>query len=217
MAVAFRSADSATTQSPQSVGCVVTKPAGTVDNDILVAVMEVSNGGRSFTPPAGWTQLDIETTGPSTATFWKLAASEGATFTFTANQDAVGGTCVVAAYSGADTASPINQHGALNRVTSSTSPAATSITPSVDNCMLVWLSGSNANGPYSPPATYTERAENGGGADATSAQISDLLQGAAAATGTVTGTCASGNSQSGLIAIAPALSTSTATVAWITA
>lgn len=71
---------------------VVTKPAGTAVGDYALVVIAIgSSPARTFTPPAGWTELadanDIS--GPYVA-YKILDGSEGSTLTFTANGNFTG-------------------------------------------------------------------------------------------------------------------------------
>lgn len=61
----------------------VTKPTGTVDGDLMVA-MVCAAGAVTWTPPAGWSTATSSSasTDNSTCIFWKLAASEGASYAF---------------------------------------------------------------------------------------------------------------------------------------
>src|SRR5262245_41265484 len=80
----FRSAASAIATAGGDPTC--TKPAGTVQDDILIAVAAASPG-QSLTPPgpggAGWTALFLEPTTNQFGTWWKRAGgSEPANYTW---------------------------------------------------------------------------------------------------------------------------------------
>lgn len=76
---------------------VVTKPAGTINGDIMIAFIESERPSglpqMTITPPAGWTQIDVTTTVKDTvvglredcAIFFRVASGEGASYTFTFN------------------------------------------------------------------------------------------------------------------------------------
>ena len=83
---------------------VVTKPAGTVADDILIATA-VENDTGNISPPAGWTSL--QSNQPDAASWYKVAGgSEPASYTFsTPSGDTFG--VIISAFSGGDTASPI--------------------------------------------------------------------------------------------------------------
>lgn len=86
------------------------KPTGTVDNDIMFALVEhYSDFANSV--PSGWTSLGQNTTagGQTQELFWKLASSEGANYTWgTANSARF--RVIIATYRGGfDTTDPIDQ------------------------------------------------------------------------------------------------------------
>ena len=64
----------------------VTKPTGTADNDILIAIAS-NRVASDMTAPAGWTALvgqkSVSSNIHSTTVWWKRASSEGADYTFT--------------------------------------------------------------------------------------------------------------------------------------
>ena len=75
-------------QSNTSTGSslIIAKPTGTLENDIMVAIMCSSNAiGASWTGDTGWTETaDINTGGTGIRVAYKVAgASEGANYTFT--------------------------------------------------------------------------------------------------------------------------------------
>jgi hypothetical protein len=198
MAVAVRA--SSTPTSSATTTLVVNVPAGVQNGDTLIMLVVVA--GAAHTPTqASWTQLDAGTTGPSVATFWRIAASEPGSYNVTipATNNSTG---VMIAYSGAHATTPINQHGALNRTTV-TPVTATTITPSVDNCMILFACGEGSTAAITTPAGYNSE-QNGLGGGSLLVVLADLLQTTATATGSVTGAIAgSQNAYSGLIAIAP--------------
>src|SRR4030095_2296709 len=107
--IAFRSASSGVNAVTTSL--VLPRPAGVATGDVLVAVVDVV-GAPAVTAPAGWTQVrsDISGTGTTSllqAVYWHLAgAFEPATWTW-ALATAHGASGGILAYSGVDTASPI--------------------------------------------------------------------------------------------------------------
>ena len=106
-------------------------PTGAVANDVMIAQVTVRGGtGTTLTPPAGWSLVRRDNRGTSTAegiyVHVVTAASEPASYTwnFTAGNDAAGG---IAAYSGVNTATPVDVSGGQGNA-SSTSMTAPSIT-----------------------------------------------------------------------------------------
>jgi Phage tail protein len=76
--------DNATLNSTASTSVNVTKPTGTVNNHVMVALITKDNQ-NAITPPSGWNLIGtINATGGNLqyAAYWKLAASEGASYTW---------------------------------------------------------------------------------------------------------------------------------------
>ncbi len=92
-----------------SSNLTINLPAGTSQDDLLIALLAESSGS-DITAPAGWTEIIDDGNGADVrlGVFWKLAtASEPANYTFTvASTDQTAGT--ILRYSGVDTANPIN-------------------------------------------------------------------------------------------------------------
>ncbi|MER7234022.1 hypothetical protein ABT348_24105 [Streptomyces olivaceus] len=105
MTVAYRSTATATnTPGTNALSVTVSRPAGTVDGDLLVAVTHGWTGD-TFTPPAGWTllqQID-DGTGLRSRAFIRVADSEPSSYLWTFDTVGVGGTIGVSvtAFSGA--------------------------------------------------------------------------------------------------------------------
>lgn len=60
----------------------ISKPTGTVDGDIMVAVMFGGNGG-TWTGDSGWTEIIDQGATPNLRAAYKVASGEGASYTFT--------------------------------------------------------------------------------------------------------------------------------------
>ena len=106
-------------------------PAGVVANDVMIAQVTVRGGsGTTLTAPAGWSLIrrDSDTTLQISEGIYLrvVSGSEPASYTwnFTAGNDAAGG---IAAYSGVNTATPIDVTGGQGNA-ASTSVTAPSIT-----------------------------------------------------------------------------------------
>jgi len=86
---------------------VITKPAATADDDQLIAFIGQA-GTSAVTPPAGWTLIGTKSasTTLTVAAYRKLAASEGASWTWTLGSS-VRNFGVVQAYTGVDPTTPI--------------------------------------------------------------------------------------------------------------
>lgn len=138
MTIAYRSSTTAGGGTGTSV--TLTKPAGTVDNDILIAVLyrEIASG---WTPPAGWTQLCDLTSADGGSSeyltvYWKRAASEGASYVWSVASTWVIGA--MTAFSGCTlSGSPVDA-GATNYCSGDVAahtPIGASITTTVANAM----------------------------------------------------------------------------------
>lgn len=112
MAVAFRSQNTVT-NSTAGTSVTVNKPAGIVDTgvnsgrDMLIAIIG-TNGAPTVTAPAGWTLIQLNgAAGPEIAAYWKLASSEGASWTWTLGTSQRNWGWV-GAYTGVDPDSPVD-------------------------------------------------------------------------------------------------------------
>jgi len=146
-------------------GFSVTKPAGTTDGDVLVVAIQ-DDGGVNWSDvpaPTGWTRI-IADAGSSfdgrMHVFWKVAASEGASWTFTPT--ATGGSnyrYAALAYSGGTTVEASASGVGGSSTTSHTVNPPSAITP---NTTFVALLGSNQSATtFTPPAGMTERHDAG--------------------------------------------------------
>ena len=158
----------------------LTAPAGLANDDILLAVMCVGDGNDqtvpAVTPPAGFTQLTgfpitISQTDPYATglrAFWKLAASESGSYTFT--HGAADSEGMMYAISGADS-TPINPNASTNSenvAADTNNPTGLSVTTPSDGCLIVYAFHCwNVAGPSTPPTgttpTFTERYDPGSG------------------------------------------------------
>lgn len=176
-------------------------PTGTADGDVMIAI--VQRGGASSLPdvPAGWTSIDSQSTGPSVRNYWKVASSEPASYDFTASSTNIAG--VIATYRGVSTVSPINTSVAWNRLATSTNITATTLTPSVHDCMIVFLGGGGGStGTVTKPDGWNAREERVGNQVIV---VADLLQTTATATGSITATLSVAmNAVGSMVALSPA-------------
>lgn len=187
MAVAFRASSGGSSVFTATASPVVTKTAGVTDGD-LVLLFCGTDTTHATNAVAGWTQVLQASVGTdSTLTILrKFASGEPASWTltsfFTATQTGVFG---VAAYTGVDTTSPINA-SASGTTTTAALKSGPSITPTVDNCMILQFGGGdppsgafNATPDTSPVATEEVDATTGGATGWV--YLQDVLQGVAAA------------------------------------
>ena len=145
---AARSASTASTLT-------INKPAGTLQNDVLVAFVSDGITGVLVTAPAGWS-LIVEgnnTAGGGThqAVFYKVAgASEPASYAFrkaSGSSDWVGG---IYAISGADTTTPIHKF-AQAAAANSTTQVTPSVTTTITDCLVLSAFGND----HSDMASYS--------------------------------------------------------------
>lgn len=186
MAVAYRAGNAGASGSSDTN--VVNKPTGTVDDDIMVAQIYTEPVGQDVTAPSGWTALtarhDVAGTGYSMRAFWKRAASEGASYTFTATGNDWASS-FLASYSGASTdADPFDGTGTWAQG-ADTSPAASAITTGAANSLVVQYIATVLVGfsQTTPPSGMTERFDS-------IWIVNDVTQVSAGSTGTKTATLA---------------------------
>ena len=216
--IAFRSAASAGAGSGV-LTLTISKPAGTVSSDVMIAAVGVrQNTGVStvtatITPASGWALVrrmdNTATWHSSMAVYYKVAgSSEPASYswTFSSSIGAAGG---IESFSGVDTASPIDaENGQATPL--SLSHATPSITTTVANAMLVAHFSMPSAATWTPPGGMTEAFDVASQAVPNtlghSTEGTYAVQAAAGATGAKTAT-ASANSDPGnthILALQPA-------------
>jgi hypothetical protein len=199
-----------TSSGTASTSLVLTKPASLAVGELMLAVATqgVSSAGDAVTTPAsGWTTSAVQKNVEAESTFWawKIADSgdvAASNFTWTMNNARVYHGHI-ARLSGADGTTPVNQSD-LRATSSSTSHTTGSITPSVDNCMIVayFVTGSGSV-VWSLDATLTSRYS--ASLQSLPACYGDVMQTTAAAV-TKTSTFSAGSSNAAnvlIFAIAP--------------
>src|SRR5262249_8130397 len=142
----------------------VSKPAGTAQNDLLIAIV-VHQGGmwEGIAAPPGWsvipnTDAFIGTTGPHTHAFRKLAgASEPASYTFSDQGSAQDMAAGVLDVTGARTA-PIDT-SAIQTNGYGLTVHAPSITTTLDNELVVFAGAANGSVTFTPPSGMTENVD----------------------------------------------------------
>jgi hypothetical protein len=214
-AIRFRAAAFAQNAGASSIS--LTRPAGVVVNDLMLATITMAGTGGTITPPAGWSfvrdpqtsvALDHGSTAMRQVTFFRVAtASEPASYNwgFGAARNASGG---IAAYIGVDTGAPFDV-AAGQPNTSSTSITAPSVVTRVENTRIVGFFGIATNAAITPPARMAERGEMTSGRVKVAAEIADVNQaaiaGAPAGSGSRTATASSAAANVGqLVALRPA-------------
>lgn len=177
-----------------------------VANDILIAQIVIDSASPAITPPAGWTAIGSLTasTNISMLTYWRVAGSEPASYTW--NFGVTAGNCgIMSAWSGCDTGTPVNAHGEQANASSATCTAP-SITTTVDGCQVLFIGCYKNKETWAPPTGWILEAGLGGTLEPT-AGLADATQSTHGATGskfTTLGTAANNIGQ--LVALAPSLS-----------
>lgn len=187
---------------------VINKPSNLVTGDLMIAHVGASNiSGPSWTPPSGWTAivtgLGNSSSNPLVGCFWKVATgSEPSTYTFveSGNQRSVG---FISRVTGADPTTPIDSSSAQANNTSSTNIAFSSITPTLNNNLIMLLVGAQNDAMSASSCTnvssFTQ--QYSGSAPSTGGELS-MATGVSSASGTVTPSGTQpGNEQSNSIAL----------------
>jgi len=196
---AFRAAASAATTGST---LTITRPAGVVANDVLIAAIGVTPASAVITPPAGWTLVRrTDHAGPtanSLAVYSKVATgAEPASYGWSVGtiNFAVGG---IQAFSGVDSANPIAVENGQT-TPSGTAHATPNVTTGVANAMVVTAHTFASSRTWTPPSGMTESYDRPSGANSATGQSiagSRVLQAASGATGAKTATAA-GNADAG--------------------
>lgn len=156
--MAFAFVATAELNSSSSSSGVCNKPTGTVDDDIMFAlVMHETEYSNSV--PSGWTSLGQNTTGALglVELFWKKAASEGTSWTWgfaTANKLRV---LVVTYRDGFDLTTPIDVTSNTAYTTSNTTCRAASMSVAAANSPIIYFGALKRTvaTTYTPPTTPT--------------------------------------------------------------
>lgn len=214
-AIALRGTPTQVGSTGDQTSLNVTKPTGTVENDVMVAVVGLSaatGGTQTITAPSGWVQITStsDSSFSQVTSFYKVAtATEPSSYTFswtTATRAALG----LSSYDGVDTADVINVAGASN-TGSGTAVTATGATTTVKGTWVVaaFASNDNTQNSYTPPSGMTERVDvasttDGTGNNAVTLSLADVAQASSGATGDKTATVSASSDWSAhLFALTP--------------
>lgn len=184
----------------------VTKPTGTIENDLMVAVVVRESG--SLSEESGWTQIFSQSfSGASLEVYWKLAgASEPASSNWPLNNSSPISVSVSSFYN-INISNPIGNF-TYQANSNSTSMVAPSVTPVTTNDFLLFIGGISGNIRATAPAGMTEDVDFGLGN--TAVYVAKQLLSGSSATGNKTATLASSSSNAGgLITIRPSGSSGT--------
>jgi len=123
----------------------VNKPSGTIDDDFMFAIVisargSDADGSTISSAPPGWTEehnyINTAASGQQVYIYWKIASSEGASYTWTWTDSDCSSVGQIMTYRGVDTSSPIHKEGTVNQE-SSIDPMMPSITPTEDGCVIL--------------------------------------------------------------------------------
>lgn len=145
---------SASTQSTASgSSLVINKPAGTIDGDLMIAVNSTSGLGTvTWTGDTGWTEVADQNAVPNLRIAYKVAASEGSSYTFTTS-----GTNVTTA--GAILTYRYASYGGIGSFTTNANPLSLSsvTTTSSQAVLIAAVSRLSANITLVAPSDMTAR------------------------------------------------------------
>src|SRR5229473_6651810 len=156
--IAFRAAASAGVASGVTT-LTITKPTGTVQNDVMITSIAIRPNTATIALLAGWTLVqrvdNANTSVNSLAVYWKVAgASEPASYAWTLGNAPTGAAGGIQTFSGVDTTTPIDvQNGAFTTV-ATTTPATPTVTTRVANTMLVTSHGIANGDLWANPPTW---------------------------------------------------------------
>ncbi|MDP9479975.1 MAG: fibronectin type III domain-containing protein, partial [Actinomycetota bacterium] len=217
MAISFRSAATANTGNSTATSITISKPAGVVAGDLLVALLTVARGtDLAIAAPSGWTLIlrTNESTNIATASYYKVAgASEPTSYQwgFTGTGSPFGAAGGISAYVGVHNVSPINASAGQVNASASTSVVTPAVTTTVADALVIRAHGvrvgSATPATVTPPTGTSERWEvsNSSNSISRTAETADVVQAAAGGTGTATATAdVSVTNASQTIALTPA-------------
>ncbi len=221
--ISFRAAASNTASA--SASTIVTKPAGVLQNDVMIAVVAAQGTTADATAPAGWTKIDGADLAGGTdrngTVFYKVAgAAEAANYTFTAGAGGTRISASISAFYNVDVsgATPFDvAPGTIQVNGSSTTVAAASITTVNANAAVVMCAmsagktGTHSAWVATNPASLTEvsDAAEGDGNDGTSVGSAWALRATAGATGNGSSTLSAAERNGGiLLALKPIIAAS---------
>ncbi len=173
----------------------IAKPAGTVDGDLLIAVVGTQAIAASgVSTPSGWTLIDGQLGGtnvPGLYTFSRVASGEPASYTFSElASGSVSWIATIMRIGGFDTTTPVNARG-TPAAGSAADPVAPSVTTTVANCLKIACCA-QANtalaATYTPPASYVEISDlnaTNAGLSIMTGEVATRVQAVSGASGTV--------------------------------
>lgn len=200
-----------TEQSESSFVTSVTiaTPAGTTENDLLIAAIAMDGAQRTITPPAGWTLIaHEENSGRANLAVYSKLASNGEpadqSFSWSGGEEVY---AWIMRFTGHDLVNPIHQSAVSNG--SSSTPDCPAVTTSVANAMIVRIGGFNDDDITAGDAGMADHTtitmnESGSGSGTASGGAAHVMQSSAGDSGSANFTLTnSENFVTVTIAIAP--------------
>lgn len=180
--------------SVSTASLVVNAPAGLADNDYMLALCKFGNAVTINSPPSGWTSLALfdESAGAGTyyQLFGKLAASEGASYTFgLSGATRVG--CTIAAYRGGfDTADVVDIVSSTGYNTNDTTLRAASVSATSAGSTAIFAGGLHQSSvaTFTAPSGFSEDVDNGSIDSRFSRIFANIVLGGSGATGDIDAT-----------------------------
>jgi hypothetical protein len=138
-----------------------TKPAGTVNGDLMVLHLIINGTAQPDTSPSGWTKGDEITGGSQLHQFWykQAGGSEPASYDFTWAASVLKGGGTVTVRSDASLLLGINTYDKQTN-TSSTNRQCPSVTPTIASQLIMFIGASIAQA-MTPDAGSTEQYDTG--------------------------------------------------------
>src|SRR5574343_1803581 len=192
MAVTYNSTQEDGSTSTTSV--VITKPTSTAEGDLLLAQIIISDNSLTITAPSGWTLINSisVSVNQKSSIYYKLATnSEGSNYTWSWGS-AVQAKGYISRFTGHLPSAPINTSNGTSDTSSSTTLTQSGITPTTENCMLVFFTSNSNSRTVSNYAiatsnpTWTERYD--GGASLASGSMATAIRPETTSTGNGTAT-----------------------------
>lgn len=130
-------------QAAASADIVASRPAGTVDGDLLIAQINTANTQTITAVPSGWLLIGTATAAAQTRThyYWKIAASEPATWTWTRSAAVNRMGAQVHRVTGHHATAPIAAFSLAGDAASGSTITAPGITTPSNDCLLLLLAG----------------------------------------------------------------------------
>lgn len=193
-----------TAETAQASGgtLTITKPAGTVDGDFLLAfIVHGDTSSGAITPPAGWTALfdDVALNDGTTLSMYrKIAASEGANYAFTVSDSAQETVGHITCWQDVDPTIPISDLVYTKEANNPAGVVPTAWAAYANSVAITFMGAGNAVD--ATPSGYTQREKTTQGA--VTAEIATCSKNVAAAGYVGSGfTGASGNQLSGMLVL----------------